>query len=209
MVAQIFEKNYQHYCDQIEKIDFMGVKDRLGIEADSDLMRIPFLGREYRVSRKGFFDAAGDRPNYGICVILAKYVLLVPDKVYTDPGWVSFRDFKRASHFTNVNFFTSDTEQAIVKQFSGKLDALAHAGQVLGGLHHELGTSYDLAMEFAALPRISLLMLFNDKEDSFPAHCSVLFQKHAEFYLDPESLAMTSAGLAKRLKETTAQVDIN
>jgi hypothetical protein len=36
---------------------------------------------------------------------------------------------------------------------------------------------------------------------SFYAHCSVLFQKHAEYYLDPESLAMTSAFLAKSLRK--------
>jgi len=165
-------------------------------------MRIRFMGREYRVSKKGFFDVSGNRPAYSVCVILAKYVLLEPDKVYMDSQWVSFKDFKRDSYFTNVNYFTSDTEQIIVKRFSGKLDAFAHAGQTLGGLHHELAASYDLAMEFAALPRISLLPLFNDKEDPFSAHCSVLFQKHAEFYLDPESFAMTSACLAKRLKET-------
>ena len=96
-------------------------------------MRIRFMGREYRVSKKGFFDVSGNRPDYSVCVILAKYVLLEPDKVYMDSQWVSFKDFKRASYFTNVNYFTSDTEQIIVKRFSGKLDALAHAGQTLGG----------------------------------------------------------------------------
>jgi hypothetical protein len=52
----------------------------------------------------------------------------------------------------------------------------------------------------SALPRISLLLLFNDGEEEFPAKCSVLFQRHAEYYLDPESLAMTSACLARELK---------
>ncbi len=201
MVAKIFDENYQQYCDQIATIDFSGIKDRLGIELDGDTLLIPFNGRDYHVSKKGIFDASGSRPDYGVCVILAKYVLLCPDKTYTDKRWVSFRDFKRASHFTNTNFFSSDTEQAIVKTFSGKKDNLFQAGKALGGVDHELSASYDLALEFAALPRISLLLLFNDKEDSFPAHCSVLFQKHSEFYLDPESLAMTSASLAKRLKD--------
>ena len=44
-------------------------------------------------------------------------------------------------------------------------------------------------------------MLFNDKDDEFPAQCSILFQKQAEFYLDPESLLMTGAVLARKLKK--------
>jgi hypothetical protein len=59
---------------------------------------------------------------------------------------------------------------------------------------------YDLSMQFKALPRISLLMLFNDDDGEFPAQCTVLFQKHAELYLDPESLAMSGAFLARSLK---------
>jgi len=57
-------------------------------------------------------------------------------------------------------------------------------------------------MQLDALPRISLLLLYNDCDEEFPAQCTVLFQKHAEFYLDPESLVMTSAGLAKQLAQT-------
>jgi hypothetical protein len=57
-------------------------------------------------------------------------------------------------------------------------------------------------MQFNAFPYISLLLLFNDGDDEFPARCSVLFQKQAEFYLDPESLSMTGALLTKNLKKT-------
>jgi hypothetical protein len=42
----------------------------------------------------------------------------------------------------------------------------------------------------SALPRISLLLLFNDGDEEFPAKCTVLFQRHAEYYLDPECLAI-------------------
>ncbi len=202
MVGEIFEKNYQYYCDRIAELDFTSIKERLGTESDRDQMKISFIDRDYLVSKKGVTDASGNRPDYMVCVILAKYLLLTPDKSYNDTEWVSFKDFKRASHFTNTNFFSSDTEQVIVKNFSGRVNELSRAGKALGGIDHELRTSYDLAMEFIALPRISLLLLFNEKEEAFPANCSLLFQKHAEFYLDPESLALTSACLAKCLKKT-------
>ena len=46
---------------------------------------------------------------------------------------------------------------------------------------------------------MSLLLLFNDRDDEFPAGCTMLFNRNAESYLDPESLAMTGSFLAKRL----------
>jgi hypothetical protein len=59
---------------------------------------------------------------------------------------------------------------------------------------------YDLSVQFQALPRISLLLLFNDGDGESPARCTVLFQKHTECFMDPESLAMSGASLARRLR---------
>ena len=44
--------------------------------------------------------------------------------------------------------------------------------------------SYDLSMRFDALPKVPLLLLFNDKDDGFPAQCSVLFEKRTEKFSD-------------------------
>ncbi len=199
--SEIFEKNYKDYCARIADINFGAIKNTLGIEGDEDRLLVPFLNRDYRISKNGFTDTSGGRPDYMTCVILAKYILLCPDRIHQDMEWVSFKDFRKTSHFTNLNYFLSDTEQAIVKQFSGRLDTLSRAGKELGGLDHPMAGSFDLSMQFNVLPRISLLLLFNDRDDEFAAQCSVLFQKQAEFYLDPESLAMTGALLAKNLKK--------
>jgi hypothetical protein len=200
--SEIFETNYNNYCRQIAGVNFSLIKNTLGIEGDEDRLVIPFLNRDYRISKNGITDASGDRPDYITCVILAKYVLLCPDHIHQNAEWVSFKDFRKTSHFTNLNFFRSDVEQAIVKEFSGRLDTLSRSGkELVGGMDHPMGGSYDLSMQFNALPRISLLMLFNDKDDEFPAQCSILFQKQAEFYLDPESLLMTGAVLARNLKK--------
>ncbi|MEJ2657853.1 MAG: DUF3786 domain-containing protein [Desulfobacterales bacterium] len=198
--SDVFEKNYQQYCAQMAKIDFESIKDKLGIIHDGDRMFIPFFNNRYLVSNNGVFDESGNRPDYVISVILSKYILLCPDQSHHENEWVSFKDFKMVSHFTNVNYFSSDTERAIERHFSGKLDELKKACEELDGSHHEMEISYDLSMQFSALPRISLLLLFNDGDEEFPAKCTVLFQKHAEYYLDPESLAMTSACLARELK---------
>lgn len=195
----VFEKNYRYYLEEIANVDFGAVKDTLGCRVDGDLMVIPFFGRDYRISPSGIADAAGQRPGYGVCVVLAKYLLNCPAADPAGDGWVSFKDFKTASHFTNGNFFASDTEQAIVKRFAGRLAELGEACRRAGGAPHEDGMPYDLSVRFDALPRVSLLLLFNDRDEEFPAGCKVLFNRQAEFYLDPESLAMVGALLARRL----------
>lgn len=199
--SEIFEKHYEDYCSQISQIDLASVKDRLGLKEDAARMVVPFFNEEYRVSGEGIFDLSGTRPDYGICVIIAKYILLCPDQDYQNEEWVSFKDFKSVSHFTNVNFFASDVERAIEREFAGRLEDLFRAGERSGGIAHAVETRYDLSMAFRALPRISLLLLFNDGDEEFPARCTVLFQKHAENYLDPESLGMLGAALAGRLKK--------
>ncbi len=198
--SEVFEKNYQDYCAQLAKIDFGSVIEKLGIVANGDKMFIPFFNNRYFVSTDGIADESGNRPDYITSVILAKYILLCPDQSYISKEWVSFKDFKKASHFTNVNYFSSDTERSIEKSFSGKLTELQKACEVLGGSKSEMEMPYDLSVQFNALPRIALLLLFNDGDEEFPAKCTMLFQKHSEYYLDPESLAMTSACLSRNLK---------
>lgn len=88
-----------------------------------------------------------------------------------------------------------------MNRFSGRIGALLDASRKLSGKPCELGVSYDFAMEFRVLPKIEILLIFNDRDDEFPAACSVLFQKQAEDYLDPESLIMVGTAFTQRLQK--------
>jgi hypothetical protein len=198
--SSIFQKNYETYRSRIGTVDFATVAPMLGLVPAGDRFRLEFLGRAYFVSPDGIEEESGKTPDYMIRVILAKYLILCPDHVYQNGAWCAFRDFKKESHFLNVNYFTSDTENVITGTFAGKIDTLARTCAQLGGERENDSFAYDLVVRFRALPRISLLLLFNERDDDFTAYSTVLFQKQAERYLDPESLAMTSAYLAYRLK---------
>lgn len=200
--SNIFEQHYRQYCAEMAKVDFGSAGEILGLVRDGGRVGIPFFNQTYWVSHEGITDGAGQQPGYGLCVILAKYVLRCPDRIHTDPEWVAFKDFKKDSHFTNVNYFASDTERALEKRFAGRLDELVRACQAVGGERRDMAMPYDLSVVFTALPRLSLLLLFNDADEEFPARGTVLFQKHGEQYLDPESLAMTSASLVRRLGQS-------
>ncbi len=201
MEATIFETHYKEYCRQIAELDFSSIKDTLGIELRGRDAVIPFFGEDYIVSDQGIADESGNRPNYMVCVILSKYLLLCPEALVVNKEWSSLKDFRKMSQFTNFNFFTSDTERPIIKRFSGRISALSDASRKLGGRPCELGVSYDFAMEFRVLPKIEVLLIFNDRDDEFPATCSLLFQRQAEDYLDPESLIMIGMAFIQRLQK--------
>jgi hypothetical protein len=206
--SEIFEKHYLDYCAQLAAVDFSTIADTLGIECINGGVSVPLFDQGYRItiSAEGMTDPSGKRPAYGICVILAKYLLLCPDRTHIDPTWISFKDLNQTAHFNNVNYFSSDVERAITTHFSNRLDELRNACTALNGTACTADFPYDLKMEFQVLPRVSLLLLFNDSDDEFPAVCKVLFQKQAESYLDPESLAMTGACLATILKRQALEL---
>ena len=89
-----------------------------------------------------------------------------------------------------IGYFAHDVEQAIATRFSERLGELVEAGKALGGRHPDMELSYELSLQFDPLPRVPLLMLFNDKDAEFAAKCSVLFERRAEKYLDAECLSM-------------------
>lgn len=60
-----------------------------------------------------------NRPEYMAFVILAQYILLGLEQSHYDAQWLAYKDFIRISHFTHVNYFSSDTERAIENHFSG------------------------------------------------------------------------------------------
>jgi hypothetical protein len=77
-------------------------------------------------------------------------------------------------------------------------------------LHADNTTAYDLGMQFYALPRIPVILCFNDSDAEFPAQFSILFRRPAELFLDLQSLCVCAAFLAGSLiGELTSCCDIS
>ena len=53
------------------------------------------------------------------------------------------------------------------------------AGRKISGHLPAAKFSYDLCMQFNALPKIPVLMLFNDADEEFAAQCALLFERRA------------------------------
>jgi len=195
----VFKKTYEKYLAQVDGIAFNLVKQKLGAEAEKNKIIIPLFGKPYEISAAGISDPGGKQPMFDICVILCKYILLCPQISPKGKDWVSFRDLKDSGPLTS--YFVNDVEQAIATQFNGRLGDMKNACRTLKGYSQDIEVSYDLSMQFGALPKVPVVMLFNDADDEFSASCSVLFQRRAENYLDPECLAMVGRCLFTYLEK--------
>jgi hypothetical protein len=196
--ARIFEEIYREYLSEISRIDLSRVKDRLGIELDKEDAIIPLYGIPHRVSKQGIVDASGNRPSHAVSVVLCKYILMCPENEPAESDWVTFKDFRDAAPFAGG--FLNSAEKPIARTFERRVAELERLSGELGGGPAEIEISCDLVVRFEALPKVPLLMLFNDRDEDFPAQCSLLFERRAQDYLDMECLAMTAMILAERLK---------
>jgi len=191
--GSVFEKTYDHYLARMHEVSLEDLEQKLGVTVEGDEIIVPLFGRPYRVSDRGILGPSGKRPPLDVCVILCKYILMCPAESPAGQDWVSYKDFKDSGPLTT--YFAHDVEHALAAAFSGRLSIMARTGKKLGGYGPDMNLAYDFAMQFDSLPRVRVMVLFNDGDDEFPAKCTVLFQRRAERYLDAESLAMLGRNL--------------
>ena len=194
----VYEQTYKDYLSRIAKLDFRFLADKLGMQVDDQDVIIPFFGKPYKISATGITDPSNRRPHLSVSVILCKYLLMCPMIEPLEGSWISYKDFKDAAPL--IGAFSNTVTRPIAETFSGRLTELGKAGERIGGYAPADVFSYDLSMRFDALPKVPLLLLFNDKDDEFPAQCSVLFEKRTEKFLDMECLAMVGMLFFEYLK---------
>ena len=199
----IFDQTYKDYLSRIAELDFPFIADKLGIQMDSQNAIISFFDKCYRISAKGITDLSNRQPHLSVSVILCKYLLMCPMIEPLGGNWMSYKDFKDAAPL--IQAFYNTVTQPIAETFSSRLVELETAGKRIGGRPPADDYPYDLAMQFDALPKVPILLLFNDLDDEFSAQCSVLFEKRAQKFLDMECLAMVGMLFSEYLKAEASQ----
>jgi len=194
----VFEETYKNYLGQLKELSFESIAPKLGAKMEKNTMNVAVYDSVYQVSPEKITGPSGKKPALDICVILSKYLLMCPKKTPEGDQWVSFRNFKDAGPL--LTYFANDVENAIVSFFSGKLHDLKKASEQLHGYPPVIDADYDFSMQFDALPMIPVVLVFNDKDEDFPAGCSVLFDSRTDKYLDCECIAMLGRLLSGRLK---------
>jgi len=195
--SEVFEQTYRAYLTEIASLDYLSRAEFLGAGIDGDDLIIPLYDRTYAVSPERIVRVDGGASTDAVRVILARYVLGCPQEPVDRPDeWVTYREFKDGAPL--VSYFTTNTNKTLETQFSGRVELLRERGARLGGTVGS-NDSYDLSLTFSCLPRVPVMLNFNDADDMFPAGCSVLYRKSAQHYLDMECLAMTGTLLTGEL----------
>lgn len=195
--SRVFAETFQGYLKEIQNIDFLSRADVLGVAAENGALVIPLYDKVYTFSREGITPPGGEPLTPAVQVMICKYILSCPAKQPTDMGdLVTYREFKDSGPLTS--YFTTNTNKTLESAFAGNVPGLRERALAVGGkvVSSEI---YDLALQFHAFPRIPVYLNFNDRDDTFPATCSVLYRSSAALYLDMECLAMTGTLLTGKL----------
>lgn len=196
-ISPVFETTYRNYLGQLASVDLHARAERLGAQVHGQGLRISVYARPYLLSPHGVVDADGRPAGFPVSVVLCCYVLQCPETVPPPGEWMTYRDFKDAGPL--VSYFTANTQKIIETAFAGNTAALVDACGALGAQPFDDGSAYDVSLTFDYLPRIPVLLRFNDRDREFPAQCAVLFPQSAEVFLDMECMAIGGTLLAGTL----------
>ena len=193
----VYNQTYHDYLKQLKSMQFNGKEAVLGITLDGDAVVVPYFGRSIRLTADGLKDEAGRRPDFSDCVVVCRYLIMCPPFEPKQKEWAAYRDFPDAGPLTV--FWADTVEGPLARTFSGKVGALEKACVTLGGTIPDMDIVCNLCRRFTPLPKMPLLLVFNDADDDFPASASLLFEKRASTYLDAESQAILGHALTNRL----------
>jgi len=192
-----FETLYRDLLRELNKIDYLARAAVLGLEPQHNALKVVFYGSPYRVSSRGVTDLSGKDINFAVGAVICKYILFSPKTVPCGEELISFREFDGAGPLTG--YFIENTQKIIESAFSGGMDRLKHACRDMGGISNIHDASYDVSVRFDALPRVPIYLRYNDRDEMFPAQCSILFKQTAEQFLDLESLGILGTFLVGNL----------
>ncbi len=198
--APVFQETYEGYLRQVAHLDLNTSRKTLGYAMDKDEAVIPLFNKAFRVSHRGVFDEIGKTPDLTVSVVLLKYLLMCPAAISGSSELVTFKDFKDAAPL--IHFFTNSVEGEIVRRFSGGIEQLESSCIGIGGESYSADLAYQVKYRFFGLPKIPVILLFNDAEEGFSAQCTILFERSAENYLDMECLSMVVGMLVYYLKHS-------
>ncbi len=193
----VYNETYHHYLEQLKTKSFDGKEAVLGITLDGDAVTVPYFGQSIRMTADGLEDEAGRRPDFADCVVVCRYLIMCPLYEPKQKEWVAYRDFPDAGPLTV--FWADTVEGPLARAFAGNVAVLEKAADTMGGGPPDVEIACDLCRCFRPLPKIPLLLVYNDADEDFPASASLLFEKRASTYLDAESQAILGHTLSDRL----------
>ena len=119
------EKQVQVYLERIRDLNLREIAPRLGASVQGDEIVIPIFGKPFRVSKNGIQGPSGRKPEYFICIVLFKYMLMCPDDEPVSGDWQSFKDFRDAAPL--ISYFQKTVKSVLARHFPGRSDGFLSA----------------------------------------------------------------------------------
>ena len=187
--SKIFNEAYPELLSRVKSMDLSQKLNILGIQKQGPLFIFDFFNQQLVFDGDDFFDAKGADLNPAVKVVLCTYILMSPENVLKSDGkLVTFREFSDAGPL--FSRFTENTAKIIQTSFSNQVEALRQKCLKFGGTILT-NQSYDISIRFRALPKIPIILNFNDADELMPANAGFLYHDTAATYLDLQCLTIT------------------
>jgi Domain of unknown function (DUF3786) len=187
--SKIFHDVYPDLLSRVKPMDLSEKLKILGIQKRGALFIFDFFNHQLVFDGKDFFDTEGADPTPAVKVLICTYILMSPDKeLKSDGKLVTFREFPDAGPL--FSRFTENTAKIIQTHFSRRREALSYRCLKLGGTIIA-NQSYDISIRFRALPKIPIILNFNDADELMPASAGFLYHDTAATYLNLQCLSIT------------------
>jgi len=163
---------------------------------------LPLCGGELRIVAAERRAEGGDGATGHDAMLAALQYLLVAQDAPHAGEWVDPRSLPYGDFFFRGPHPMPTA--GLEKAFGERLDAFRRAAESLGGRPVEMG---DAAYQFAALPRVPVVVILWAADDEFPARAKFLLDRHAHRQLPLDALWVLCRVLAKRLIAAASRED--
>jgi len=186
---------------RLKSIDPAVLAECTGSELDGNEFHLYLWGKPVCLALPTYtaLDAATRQPLRPDQEMLLLYYFNTADGTVETRQWVSFADLPGGRFYNQA--FQGYTGHELAKVFGPDQGAFECAADSLDGHLYPLG---DAAFLFHALPRVALLIIFWQGEDSedavdFPPAFQILFDSSTSHYLPTDACAILGSSLTRRL----------
>ncbi|SLM28422.1 putative Fe-S cluster [Desulfamplus magnetovallimortis] len=182
----------------------MEIKDlpeRIGGEIinieDGSALRLPYFEDFVLIKKESVTNIQGTALNRWEQVFIFNHIAQGGKRDPTG-NWKSLQEFPNT--ISKIKSMHSHVEQPLIKKFAGDIQKLIEASKSLGGIDvTDKYSSSDIAFYFKVFPKIPVLLMFWDVDDSFDAEVKFLFDETIVEHLDIESILFLSERLRQLL----------
>lgn len=189
--------------ERAASMDLADLPGRIGGElrevGGEQVLELPYFGARIRIGRHGIRNAAGDELGRWEQVFIFNHLAQGGTRRPTG-RWKSLQEFPNT--VSKIKSLRAHVEAPLTARFAGRRAALAAAAARLGATDVTAeAASADLALRFAPLPRVPVMLLFwdGDGDAGFGAEVKLAFDETITEHLDIESIIFLSEHLAELL----------